>query len=130
MMYANTKRGFEDFAIGRALARYGAMAARLPSPGCGVAGLDRDTNGSRVHVPHAMVEHSGPTRISPVFVDLRQRQLLQRAGFRLCEHLDCSSNNDQLPRKPIAWAMRLAPSAFSCEALLGDNHIFVVEAWS
>ena len=62
--------------------------------------------------------------------DFAGKRLLARHGFWLHEHLDCPSNNGQLPRKPIAWAMRLASSAFSCEALLGDNHIFVVEAWS
>jgi 2-polyprenyl-3-methyl-5-hydroxy-6-metoxy-1,4-benzoquinol methylase len=77
-----------------------------------------------------MDEHSEPTHISPVFLDLFQRQFLPRAGLRLREHLVFPPNGYQLTRKPIAWALRLASFAFSGDALLGDNHIFVVEAAS
>jgi 2-polyprenyl-3-methyl-5-hydroxy-6-metoxy-1,4-benzoquinol methylase len=77
-----------------------------------------------------MDEHSEPTHISPVFFDLLMRQFLPRAGLRLREHLVFPPNGYQLTRKPIAWAMRFASFAFSGEALLGDNHIFVVEASS
>ena len=77
-----------------------------------------------------MDEHGEPTHISPVFLDLLQRQFLPRAGLRLREHLVFPPNGYQLTRKPIAWAMRLASLAFSGEALLGDNHIFVIEASS
>jgi hypothetical protein len=75
-----------------------------------------------------MDEHSEPTHISPVFFDLLQRQFLPRAGLRLREHLVFPPNGYQLTRKPIAWTLRLASFVFSGEALLGDNHIFVVEA--
>ena len=75
-----------------------------------------------------MDEHSEPTHISPVFFDLLQRQFLPRAGLRLREHLVFPPNGYQLTRKPIAWTFRLASLAFSGEALLGDNHIFVLEA--
>jgi 2-polyprenyl-3-methyl-5-hydroxy-6-metoxy-1,4-benzoquinol methylase len=77
-----------------------------------------------------MDEHSEPTHISPVFFDLLQRQFLPRAGLRLREHLVFPPNGYQLTRKPIAWAMRFASFAFSGNALLGDNHVFVVEAAS
>jgi len=77
-----------------------------------------------------MDEHSEPTHISPVFLDLLQRQFLPRAGLRLREHFVFPPNGYQLTRKPIAWAMRLASLAFSGAALLGDNHVFVVEARS
>jgi 2-polyprenyl-3-methyl-5-hydroxy-6-metoxy-1,4-benzoquinol methylase len=77
-----------------------------------------------------MDEHSEPTHISPVFFDLLQRQFLPRAGLRLREHLVLPPNGYQLTRKPIAWAMRFASFAFSGNALLGDNHVFVVEAAS
>ena len=77
-----------------------------------------------------MDENSDPTHISPVFVDLLRRQFLPLAGLRLREHLVFPPNGYQLTRKPIAWAMRLASLAFSGEALLGDNHIFVLEAAS
>jgi 2-polyprenyl-3-methyl-5-hydroxy-6-metoxy-1,4-benzoquinol methylase len=75
-----------------------------------------------------MNEPSEPTHISPVFFDLLQRQFLPRAGLRLREHLLFPPNGFPLTRKPIAWVMRFASVAFSGEALLGDNHIFVVAA--
>jgi 2-polyprenyl-3-methyl-5-hydroxy-6-metoxy-1,4-benzoquinol methylase len=77
-----------------------------------------------------MDEHSEPTHISPVFFDLLRRQFLPRAGLRLREHLVFPPNGYQLSRKPIAWALRLASIAFAGDSLLGDNHIFVVEAAS
>jgi 2-polyprenyl-3-methyl-5-hydroxy-6-metoxy-1,4-benzoquinol methylase len=75
-----------------------------------------------------MDEHGEPTHISPVFFDLLQRQFLPRAGLRLREHLVFPPNGYQLTRKPIAGALRLAAFVFSGEALLGDNHILVLEA--
>jgi 2-polyprenyl-3-methyl-5-hydroxy-6-metoxy-1,4-benzoquinol methylase len=77
-----------------------------------------------------MDERSEPTHISPVFFDLLRRQFLPRTGLRLREHLVFPPNGYQLTRKPIAWAMRLASLAFSGDALLGDNHILVLEAGS
>ncbi len=77
-----------------------------------------------------MDEHGEPTHISPVFFDLLQRQYLSRAGLRLREHLLFPPNGYQLTRRPIAWTLRMASLAFSGKALLGDNHIFVVEAAS
>jgi 2-polyprenyl-3-methyl-5-hydroxy-6-metoxy-1,4-benzoquinol methylase len=77
-----------------------------------------------------MDEQGEPTHISPVFFDLLRRQFLPRAGLRLREHLVFPPNGYQLTRKPLAWTLRLAAFAFSGEALLGDNHIFVVEALS
>lgn len=77
-----------------------------------------------------MDEHGEPTHISPVFFDLLRRQFLPRAGLRLREHLVFPPNGYQLTRRPIAWTLRLAALAFSGEALLGDNHIFVLEATS
>ena len=77
-----------------------------------------------------MDERGEPTHISPVFFDLLQRQFLPRAGLRLREHLVFPPNGYQLTRKPIAWVFRVASFAFSGEARLGDNHIFVVEVTS
>jgi 2-polyprenyl-3-methyl-5-hydroxy-6-metoxy-1,4-benzoquinol methylase len=77
-----------------------------------------------------MDEHSEPTHISPVFFDLFRRQFLPRASLRLREHLVFPPNGYQLTRKPVAWILRLASFAFTDDALLGDNHIFVVEAAS
>ena len=75
-----------------------------------------------------MDEHSEPTHISPVFFDLLQRQFLPRAGLRLGEHFVFPPNGYQLTRKPIAWTLRLASFVFSGQALLGDNHVFVLAA--
>ncbi len=77
-----------------------------------------------------MDELGEPTHISPVFYDLLKRQFLPRAGLRMREHLVFPPNGYQLTRKPIAWALRLASVAFSGAALLGDNHILVLEAAS
>ena len=77
-----------------------------------------------------MDEHSEPTHISPVFLDLLRRQFLPRVGLRLREHLVFPPNGYQLTRKPIAWIIRLAAAAFPGEALLGDNHILVLEVAS
>jgi 2-polyprenyl-3-methyl-5-hydroxy-6-metoxy-1,4-benzoquinol methylase len=74
-----------------------------------------------------MDEHGEPTHISPVFWDLLRRQFLPRAGVRLREHFVFPPNGYQLTRQPIAWALRLSAAAFSGDALLGDNHILVME---
>ncbi len=77
-----------------------------------------------------MDEHGEPTHISPIFFDLFQRQFLLRAGLRLSEHFVFPPNGYQLTRKPIAWTLRLVSLAFSGAALLGDNHVLVLEAAS
>jgi 2-polyprenyl-3-methyl-5-hydroxy-6-metoxy-1,4-benzoquinol methylase len=74
-----------------------------------------------------MDEHSEPTHISPVFLDLLQRQFLPRAGLRVREHLLFPKGGFQLTRKPLAWLFRLAALPFSGHAILGDNHILVLE---
>jgi 2-polyprenyl-3-methyl-5-hydroxy-6-metoxy-1,4-benzoquinol methylase len=75
-----------------------------------------------------MDEHGEPTHISPVFLDLLRRQFLPRSGLRLREHLVFPPDGYQLTRKPIAWTLRLVSLVFPGEALLGDNHVFVLEA--
>lgn len=77
-----------------------------------------------------MDEHSEPTHISPIFFDLLRRQFLPRTDLRLREHLVFPPNSYQLTRKPIAHAFRLASFVFSGDALLGDNHVLVLEAGS
>jgi 2-polyprenyl-3-methyl-5-hydroxy-6-metoxy-1,4-benzoquinol methylase len=77
-----------------------------------------------------MDERSEPTHISPVFFDLLRRQFLPRAGLRLRDHLVFPPNGYQLTREPIASTLRLVSFAFSGDALLGDNHIFVLEVAS
>ena len=75
----------------------------------------------------AMDEHSEPTHVSPVFLDLLQRQFLPRAGLRLREHLLFPMDGFQLTRKPLAWLFSLAALPFSGHAIVGDNHILVLE---
>jgi 2-polyprenyl-3-methyl-5-hydroxy-6-metoxy-1,4-benzoquinol methylase len=74
-----------------------------------------------------MDEHGEPTHITPIFLDLLCRQYLPRAGLRLREHLSFPPNGYQLTRKPIALALRAVASVFPGEALMGDNHVFVLE---
>ena len=74
-----------------------------------------------------MNKHSEPTHISPIFLDLLRRQFLPRAGLLLRERLLFHPNGYQLSRKPLARVFRLASVAFSGDAILGDNHIFVLE---
>jgi 2-polyprenyl-3-methyl-5-hydroxy-6-metoxy-1,4-benzoquinol methylase len=74
-----------------------------------------------------MDEHSEPTHISPIFLDLFRRQYLPLAGLRLREHLLFPRNGFQLTRKPLALLMRAAAPFFPGDALLGDNHIFVLD---
>lgn len=74
-----------------------------------------------------MDEYSEPTHISPIFLDLLRRQFLPRAGLLLREHLVFPPKSYQLTRKPLTWAFRLASLALPGDALMGDNHIFVLE---
>ena len=74
-----------------------------------------------------MDEHGEPTHITPIFLDLFRRQYLSRAGLRLREHLVFPPNGYQLTRKPIGLALRVIAAVFPGEALVGDNHVFVLE---
>ena len=69
-----------------------------------------------------------PTHISPIFFDLFQRQYLPLAGVTLREHLVFPPNGYQLTRRPLAWLLRIASLAIPGDALLGDNHVLVIEA--
>lgn len=77
-----------------------------------------------------MDDYGEPTHISPIFFDLLQRQFLPLAGLRLREHLVFPPDGFQLSRKSVAWFMSLSASMFSGESIIGDNHIFVLEAAS
>jgi SAM-dependent methyltransferase len=74
-----------------------------------------------------MDERSEPTHISPVFWDLFGRQFLPRAGVKLREHFVFPPNGYQLTRAPIAFALRLFATFSSGDAVLGDNHVLVIE---
>ena len=77
-----------------------------------------------------MDEQSEPTHISAIFFDLLRRQFLPRVNLRLREHLVFPPGGYQLTRKPLAQVFRLASAFFAGDALLGDNHIFVLEITS
>ena len=77
-----------------------------------------------------MDESSEPTHISPVFWDLFGRQFLPRAGVKLREHFVFPPNGYQLTRAPIAYALRLLASLSPGDAVLGDNHVLVIERTS
>ena len=74
-----------------------------------------------------MDEHSDPTHISPIFRDLSGRQFLPRAGVKLREHFVFPPNGYQLTRTPIAFALRLLAAFSPGDAVLGDNHVLVIE---
>jgi 2-polyprenyl-3-methyl-5-hydroxy-6-metoxy-1,4-benzoquinol methylase len=74
-----------------------------------------------------MDEHGEPTHITPIFFDLFRRQYLSRSALRLREHLLFPPNGYQLSRKSVSTAMRMIAAIFPGEALIGDNHVFVVE---
>jgi 2-polyprenyl-3-methyl-5-hydroxy-6-metoxy-1,4-benzoquinol methylase len=74
-----------------------------------------------------MDEHSEPTHISPVFLDLLRRQFLVRASLSVREHLLFPPGGYQLTRQPLASVLRFASGFFSGDALVGDNHVLVLE---
>lgn len=76
----------------------------------------------------AMDAFSEPTHISPIFWDLLRRQWLPRAGLRLREHLVFPQDGYQNTRKSLAWVFRTASLVLPGECVLGDNHVFVLEA--
>jgi 2-polyprenyl-3-methyl-5-hydroxy-6-metoxy-1,4-benzoquinol methylase len=75
-----------------------------------------------------MDEYSDPTHISPIFVNLLRRQFLPRAGLQIAEHRVFPPRGYQLTRKPFALPLALLASALAGDSVLGDNHIFVLEA--
>jgi 2-polyprenyl-3-methyl-5-hydroxy-6-metoxy-1,4-benzoquinol methylase len=112
--------------VGRLLAPGGVAVLTTPNVDCLPARSKFLLQGKI----RTMDERGEPTHISPVFYDLLKRQFLPRAGLQMREHLVFPPNGYQLTRKPVAWALRLASVAFSGAALLGDNHILVLEAAS
>lgn len=75
-----------------------------------------------------MDEFSDPTHISPIFVDLFRRQFLPQAGLQVAEHKVFPPKGYQLTRKPFALPLAFLASAFPGDSVVGDNHIFVLEA--
>jgi 2-polyprenyl-3-methyl-5-hydroxy-6-metoxy-1,4-benzoquinol methylase len=75
-----------------------------------------------------MDEYSDPTHISPIFSDLMRRQFLPQARLKVAAHKVFPPKGYQLTRKPLALPLALLASAFPGDSVLGDNHIFVLEA--
>ena len=73
-------------------------------------------------------EYSDPTHISPIFSDLMRRQFLPQARLKIAAHKVFPPKGYQLTRKPLALPLALLASAFPGDSVLGDNHIFVLEA--
>jgi len=74
-----------------------------------------------------MDQHSDPTHISPIFMDLLCRQFLPQAGLQMADHKVFPPNGYQLTRKPLAFPLALLASALPGDSVIGDNHIFVLE---
>jgi 2-polyprenyl-3-methyl-5-hydroxy-6-metoxy-1,4-benzoquinol methylase len=137
MPHTTTNSGLHDFVGERVLSRYarpgiraadlgsgpGAVAERLRSLGCDVVAVDRDAKGFEAQVPHVTLDFDQADFAS----QLGAASFGMVTAIEVIEHVE-SPNGFQLTRKPIAWVMRFASAAFSGEALLGDNHIFVVAA--
>lgn len=75
----------------------------------------------------AMDEFGEPTHISPIHLDLLNRQYLPLAGLRLKELLVYPPGGFQMSRKPVAWTMSLLASLSTSKSLAGDNYILLLE---
>ena len=74
-----------------------------------------------------MDEGSDPTHISPIYLNLLERQFLPRAGLRLREYLSFPPDGFQLSRWPVRTAMRAVAAFASGKAKLGDHHVLVLD---
>ena len=106
MIHTTTNSGLHDFVQERVLTRFARPTIRAVDLGTGPG--------------------TTAARLSGIFFDL-WRQFLPRAGLQLREHFVFPPNGYQLTRKPLAWAFRLASQVLSGTALVGDNHVFVLE---
>jgi 2-polyprenyl-3-methyl-5-hydroxy-6-metoxy-1,4-benzoquinol methylase len=74
-----------------------------------------------------MDEFGEPTHISPIFMDLFQRQFLPRSGLSVRDHLLIPPGDYHFTRRRYAWALRLLSRSLPGDHLVGDNHILVLE---
>jgi len=70
---------------------------------------------------------SDPTHITPIFLDLFQRQYLRAAGLQLVERRVFPPDGFKVTRQPMATVLRLTAKLLPGEGLLGDNHVFVMQ---
>jgi 2-polyprenyl-3-methyl-5-hydroxy-6-metoxy-1,4-benzoquinol methylase len=75
-------------------------------------------------------EIGDPTHISPIFLDLLRWQLLPRAGLKLIDHQLYPARGFKVTRRRYAWAFRLLAGLLPGDALMGDNHILVLQSRS
>lgn len=75
-----------------------------------------------------MDEKGDQSHISPIFWDLFTRQYLPRSGLTLVEHHLYPPKGYKVTRPRYAWAFRILASVLPGDALLGDNHIFVLRS--
>jgi 2-polyprenyl-6-hydroxyphenyl methylase/3-demethylubiquinone-9 3-methyltransferase len=77
-----------------------------------------------------MDEYSNPEHISPIFLDLFQRQYLPLARLKLLEHTLYPADGYLVTRPKYALPLRLLAGLLHTPELLGDNHVFVLEPMS
>lgn len=76
----------------------------------------------------ALDDRGERTHITPVFWDLLTRQWLPRAGLHLIAHHTSPPNGFKCTRPRYAWAFKLLGTALGGKSLLGDTHVFVLNA--
>lgn len=108
--------------VGRLLAPDGAAVITTPNVDNLPARLKFLTAG-RIRT---MDRNGEPTHISPIFLDLLERQYLPRASLRIAEHMLHPRGDYLFTRSSYARILRLAARLFPGRALTGDNHIFVL----
>jgi 2-polyprenyl-3-methyl-5-hydroxy-6-metoxy-1,4-benzoquinol methylase len=74
-----------------------------------------------------MDERSDGTHISPIFWDLLTRQYLRRAGLKLLAHYLYPPNGYKVTRLRYGWGFRILTRLLPGEALVGDNHVLLLQ---
>jgi len=75
-----------------------------------------------------MDELGEPTHISPIFIELFQRQFLRLANLKLEEHLVFPPRGFQLSRLWVAWLMGMTVRLLPGNSIAGDHHVFVLSS--
>jgi ubiquinone/menaquinone biosynthesis C-methylase UbiE len=75
-----------------------------------------------------MDDQSEPTHISPIFFDLFKRKFLPASELRLDRHLLFPPGGFQNSRRFVSLLMGVASRVFPDESIVGDHHVFVLNA--
>lgn len=75
-----------------------------------------------------MDEQGEPTHISPIFFDLFKRKFLPASKLRLHKHLLFPPHGFQSSRRFVCLLMGAASRVFQDESIVGDHHVFVLNA--